>query len=171
MKASYFGHVECISALLMDGANIHYENEFNGKTALHYAAEGNQPKAVIRLLEVNIVSRNRRSSCGSSTCLTVEAQFGANPNCATHGHLFTPLMNACLLGSTESTRALVEHGADINAFDANRSTALMLAAGNGHDECVRALIELGELYSRFPIGWDGGRQSASPDFMLYCCCT
>lgn len=52
MKASYFGHVECIVALLMDGANIHYENEFNGKTALHYAAEGNQPKAVIRLLEV-----------------------------------------------------------------------------------------------------------------------
>ncbi len=52
MKASFRGHVEAIVALLMDGANIHYENEFNGKSAIHYSAEGNQPDALIKLLQV-----------------------------------------------------------------------------------------------------------------------
>lgn len=52
MKASHRGHPDVITTLIMDNADIKYENEFNGKTALHYAAEGNQPSAVKRLLEV-----------------------------------------------------------------------------------------------------------------------
>ena len=72
-------------------------------------------------------------------------QFGADPNVKTHGAEMTPLMTACLLGSTLSTVALLEYGADKNAFDANRTTALMHACGNGNDECVRALLDAGTL--------------------------
>ena len=52
MKASFFGHRPVIISLLMDGADVHYENAYNGKQAIHYAAEGNQPEAVKLLLEV-----------------------------------------------------------------------------------------------------------------------
>ena len=52
MKAAYFGHLDVITSLLLDGADINYENEFNGRRALHYAALGNQPKAVKLLLQV-----------------------------------------------------------------------------------------------------------------------
>jgi Ankyrin repeats (3 copies) len=78
-------------------------------------------------------------------------------------------MNACLLGSTESTKALVEHGADINAFDANRATALMLAAGNGHDECVRTLIEFGEDLTRCLWQFASGFSVCSPTSEVVCC--
>lgn len=71
-------------------------------------------------------------------------QLGANPNCVTHGSLMTPIITACILGSTESTMALIESGADINAFDSTRSNALMHAGANGNDECVRALLEAGK---------------------------
>jgi ankyrin repeat protein len=52
MKAAYFGHVAAIVQLLLDASPIGYENEYNGKTALHYAAEGNQPASVALLLQV-----------------------------------------------------------------------------------------------------------------------
>lgn len=75
-------------------------------------------------------------------------QFGANPNCLTHGAQMTPLMLSCLIGSTLATTALIEHGAQIDAYDVNRTTALMHAASNGNDECVRALLDAGGSWHR-----------------------
>jgi ankyrin repeat protein len=62
MKAAFHGHIEVIVSLLLDGADVQYENEYNGKRAIHYAAEGNQPAAVKLLLEVL-----RRELNGSSS--------------------------------------------------------------------------------------------------------
>ncbi len=85
-------------------------------------------------------------------------QFGANPNCLTHGTQMTPLMLSCLIGSTLATTALIEHGAQIDAYDVNRTTALMHAASNGNDECVRALLDAGgnvcmSVYMCAVMGW------------------
>jgi ankyrin repeat protein len=54
MKAAYFGHLDVIASLLLDGADVNTENEFHGMRALHYAASGNKPKAVQLLLEVRV---------------------------------------------------------------------------------------------------------------------
>ena len=68
---------------------------------------------------------------------------GANPN-ATLATGETPLMQASLAGDVASVRALLAHGANVNAHETSRDqTALMWAVSNGHTEVVRALLEAG----------------------------
>ena len=56
-----------------------------------------------------------------------------------HGH--TALMRAALDGDTETVKALIQQGVDINQRDDNGRTALMFAVMNMHHETVRALLE------------------------------
>ena len=66
----------------------------------------------------------------------------------------TPLMMAAYHGQTDMVKALVEHGADVNAVDA--VTAAMLAKDSGHSEIQRTLVPFG--VKRSPAG----PQSESP---------
>jgi ankyrin repeat protein len=43
---------------------------------------------------------------------------------------------------TDSAKALLEHGADVNVTANDGSTALMLAASSGDSESVRDLLQL-----------------------------
>ena len=58
-----------------------------------------------------------------------------------HGH--TALMRAALDGDTETVKALIHQGADINQRDDNGRTALMFAVINSHYETMRVLLEYG----------------------------
>ena len=53
------------------------------------------------------------------------------------------LMAAALEGRTETVKALIEAGADVNAKDMNGDTALTWAAGPGHTEIVEILRQAG----------------------------
>ena len=54
-----------------------------------------------------------------------------------------PLHFAAYYGSCCTVRSLVRGGAQVNARDTNGDTALHIAAGNDHAECVKVLCELG----------------------------
>ena len=58
-----------------------------------------------------------------------------------YGH--TALMRAALDGDTETVRALIHQGADINQRDDNGRTALMFAVINMHYETMKVLLEYG----------------------------
>lgn len=53
------------------------------------------------------------------------------------------LRDAALEGRLQAVLSALSKGADVNAMDQERRSALMLAAFNGHTEVVRALIEKG----------------------------
>ena len=50
-------------------------------------------------------------------------------------------MQAGAKGETETLKALIDEGADVNAGDKEGWTALMWPAGRGHTETVKALLE------------------------------
>lgn len=58
-------------------------------------------------------------------------------------HATTPLMLAARSGHVECVRALVQHGAEINASDAYQYTPLHWAASWGREACVRELLDAG----------------------------
>jgi ankyrin repeat protein len=55
----------------------------------------------------------------------------------------TALMHASWSGHIETTKFLIEKGANVNAANQDRKTALMHASGNGHIETTKFLIEKG----------------------------
>jgi hypothetical protein len=63
------------------------------------------------------------------------------------------LVSAAREGEAESVRALLRHGAQVNAKDDSGATALLAAASNGHGETVQLLISAGaDVNARNNIG-------------------
>ena len=62
---------------------------------------------------------------------------------AENNGVYTPLHRAALDGDTETVRALVAAGADIDAKDEDCNAPLHYAAWWGYTETARALVELG----------------------------
>ena len=56
-------------------------------------------------------------------------------------HRETPLVFACLSGSMQSVRLLLEAGADTERINADGATALFMASQKGRPEIVRVLLE------------------------------
>lgn len=66
----------------------------------------------------------------------------------------THLFNAAAIGDIIQIRALLQGGADCNSRNSDGASLLMLAAGAGHLETVKVLIELGtEVNATDPLGW------------------
>jgi ankyrin repeat protein len=91
----------------------------NHQTALCWAARGNQPKAITRLLEQGINIHTRDNSGPSA------------------------LHWAAKGGYLEVTEILLERGADINVTDEYGATPLHWAVEGGHSEAIRLLLRHG----------------------------
>jgi hypothetical protein len=64
------------------------------------------------------------------------------------------LLAAAAAGSTNTVKALLEKGANLEATDKNERTPLMLAAQHGHADTVRLLVEKGaKADARDKFGW------------------
>jgi ankyrin repeat protein len=59
------------------------------------------------------------------------------------GERYTTLMRAALEGRTETVKALLRTGVDVDARDHEGHTALMFAAINMHAATVKALLDCG----------------------------
>jgi ankyrin repeat protein len=118
-----------------------------------------QQARIVRLDNALVAAVKRRDL----TMVTLLLKQGADPNSldkppvpvgnwwALAQHLLHPpkqgpfptlLMRAAGKGDTDMVRALVEHGADVNADDYG-STALLSAVGNGYTETARYLLDHG----------------------------
>ena len=144
-----------VLALLEHGADVNAP-QADGATALHWAAYWNDTDTADLLLraganvdaanDLGVTSLWLASTYGNgddAALVTRLLDAGADPNAA-HLSGESPLMAAARTGREPVVRALLAHGADVNAAEtAHDQTALMWAAANRHPEVVQALIEAG----------------------------
>lgn len=138
--------------LLRQKADVN-QAEADGTTALHWAVQRDDLKAVDLLLDAGAATRtaNRYGVTplhlaainGSGTTIERLLNAGADPNGALpEGE--TALMTAARSGSVAGVKVLIAHGADVNAQERWKGqTALMWAAAENHSEVAKVLIEAG----------------------------
>lgn len=117
--AAHWDDLETADLLIRAGANLNAANDY-GVTPLSLACTNRNAAMVERLLKGE-----------------------ANPNVALRTGE-TPLMTCAQTGSVDAAKALLDHGAEVNAKESwQEQTALMMAVAGRHREVVRALIERG----------------------------
>jgi ankyrin repeat protein len=136
MTCAQRGNVEAVKALLSHGADVNAKETRRDQTALMWAASEEHPDVVKVLVEAG-ANVNARSKTG-----------------------FTPLLFAVRQGDIESARLLLAGGADVNdatpptkslaaagmiatRATLDRTTALLVATGSGHEKMALFLLENG----------------------------
>ncbi len=128
MKASRDGNAGAVKALLEHGAEVNAKENFRGQTALMWAAaEGHAD--IVSLLAAHGADLNVRSYDRDTTSPKMEAGTPSAP--IARGGL-TALLFAARQGEMDTTRALLDAKADINAVDSDGNNALTLAILNNH---------------------------------------
>jgi ankyrin repeat protein len=141
MMAARGGHAAAVERLLTAGAGVNAREDRLGETALIWAAAENHADVVKVLVahgaDVNLRSRaltfpRQEFGDGKSGRLTVLPKGD-----------WVPLMYAARQNSAAAIRALSASGADLNAVDPDKMTALLVAVINAHYDAAALLLELG----------------------------
>lgn len=125
-----------------------------GRTPLHWACATGKlhlaelfltrpkgPKARINAVEIREkTSLHLATAHDRDDLVELLLKYGADCKARSDGG-WTPLHNACEVGSITIVRILVEAGSDINAKLLNGMTPLHLASQGGHIDVVRLLLE------------------------------
>jgi ankyrin repeat protein len=164
--AAQEGHIDVVKALLANGADINAQNS-DGDTALIFAVRGGHIDVVKALLDKG-ADINAKNSDGDTALILavrgghvdvvnallaykVDGKVAIDMDLKVTSYGFSVRGNqgavalhaAALEGHVGCVEALLDKGADINAWDSNGNTALMLAARAGHEEVVKALMDKG----------------------------
>jgi ankyrin repeat protein len=144
--------VESVRALLKQHLDVN-ARQGDGATALHWAAYRND-LAMADLLIRSGARANVANDLGATplhlACTNRSAPMverllaaDANPKAALSGGE-TVLMTCARAGDVKAVRALIAHGADVNATEHNhQQTALMWAVAERHADVARVLIDAG----------------------------
>jgi ankyrin repeat protein len=144
--------VGAVRALIAQKVDVN-ETEADGSTALHWAAQRDNPEIVSLLLAAgaDVRAANRynvtplflAATNGSALVIERLLEAGADPNgTAEAGE--TALMTASLTGTPGALKALVAAGAEVNAVEPTRGqTALMYAAAEANGAAADLLVEFG----------------------------
>jgi ankyrin repeat protein len=144
--------VQAVRALLKQRADITAADP-DGSTALHWAAQRNNPGLVALLLAAgadpkaatryHVTPLYFAALNGNAAIVERLLDAGADPNgTAEEGQ--TMVMTAALSGHADTVRLLVARGANVNAIEPYRKqTALMWAAAEGNTTAAEILIEAG----------------------------
>lgn len=141
-----------VRTLLERGANVN-QQEYDGATALHWAAYVDDPGIMAVLLEagakVNLANEfgitPLMQACDSRDPKIVDLllKAGADPNARAEAG-DTPVMRAARAGNAEVMRLLLAHGGDANAKEPSQDqTALMWAISQRHSDVAQLLVESG----------------------------
>jgi ankyrin repeat protein len=149
MLAARAGSVAAVNLLLEAGAAVGAKEQWQGQTALMWAAAENHGAVVTALAshgaDVNVRStvieppkrdlldfRTDKNGQALQTLLTTFPRGG-----------LTPLLFAARQGSIDAARALIDVGADINLADPDGISPTVLAIRNGHYDVAALLVEKG----------------------------
>ncbi len=170
MSVTRVGRTDAVTVLLDRGAKVDATDATYQQTALMVAVRENHPE-IVKLLIARGASVNARTRVGRTPAWVLpnsQPGFGhgigivrgGSPDrgrrAPTPGGM-TPLLYASRDGRVETTRMLLDAGADINARDANDITPLIAAITNNHPAVARYLIERGadikatDWYGRTPL--------------------
>ena len=153
MLACKDGGKDFINVLLNAGADPSI-TDVDNQTSLHHAA-GNDcctevyQEIISHGVDVNATAKNNVSALmiacekGNKYAINVLLSAGANPNIAdanSETSLHYAAGNDCC---TEVLHAIISHGADVNATDKSKTTALMLACERGDKDAISVLLNAG----------------------------
>lgn len=151
--AAMQGNKVLVRSLIAAHADIDGE-QGDGSTALHWAAMHDDLEMARMLLAAgaNVKATTREESltplffaCQNGDAAMVEALLKAGADAkAVNANGTTVLMTAASVGSVDTLKVLVEHGANVNAKEsAHGQTALMFAAALDRAEAVKFLLAHG----------------------------
>lgn len=146
------GDASAVRALLAKKADVNATNP-DGATALHWAAQENQPAIAGILIDAgakvnagtryNITPLALAAKSGSAVIVERLLKAGVDAN-STSGEGETALMTASMNGNADAVKMLLVHEAKVNTVEPFRGqTALMWAAGEGNAKAAELLVEFG----------------------------
>jgi ankyrin repeat protein len=170
MAVARLGRLDAVTLLLDRGARVDAADETYRQTALMVAVRENHP-AVARALLERGAAVNARTRIGRTPQWVLPNSVpgfghgigivrGGLPSRGSRAPVpggMTPLLYAARDGRMETTRILLDAGADIEARDGNDITPLISAITNNHPDVARFLIERGaniravDWYGRTPL--------------------
>lgn len=140
MTAARSGNADAVKSLIAHGANVNAKEKWQEQTALMWAAAENHG-AAIKALAAAGADLNARSKVLSFPDYKYETN-GMAVFLLPHGG-WTALMYAARQNATEAAAALADSKADLNATDADGTTALELAIINLHYDLASLLLNKG----------------------------
>ena len=145
IAASREGDIDRVKELIAQGADVNAQNEY-GETALMTSAKIGHIVCLEQLLE-NSDPLNMTDSQGNTAlihaipgrkieCIKKLITAGADVNIGTVPPLICSIRSKCF----DSVNELLKVGADVNAKDANKNTALIEAVCCGKNTIVQSLL-------------------------------
>jgi ankyrin repeat protein len=135
MTAARTGNVAVLRALLQKDAWVDAHDGFYGETALIWATDADRADAVGALLDAGagVDTRSAPAKWTRRAAGLTQLSLGE----------WTPLMYAARDGAMKAGAVLMKRGADLNASDPDKTTALVLAIINYHFDFAAMLLEHG----------------------------
>lgn len=147
MSAAAGAHPEIVQCLIEHGAEVDAE-DINGETPLFRVGAAASVNAIGKMInklgtQSKGVNIPREANGARFKCIKILLEHGANPNVKPIEEN-TILMNLAALSQyVDSTKYLIEHGADIHAVGENGTTALLCAVYGNNPKAVKLLISKG----------------------------
>ncbi|MDT8398193.1 MAG: ankyrin repeat domain-containing protein [Pseudomonadales bacterium] len=152
MVVARSGNIPAAKVLLAHGADINAREHWGAQSAIMWAAAQSQPEMLRFLIDQGADINAHGLARLWNRRITSEPR----PKDMNKGG-FSPLLYAARQGCTECVKILAAAGADLNATDPDRVSALNLALINLHFDTAATLIEAGadvnqwDLFGRAPL--------------------
>ena len=152
--ACLYQQQDSVRALLEAGSSLNIADD-KGNTCLHSVVMGCCSKKIIRKIidhgaDVNATNKEHHTAlliaCVNENehAIKVLLNAGANPNIADDDDGDTCLHKAVRQGcNIEVVQAITDHGADLNATNTKRRTALLIACANKNEHTINVLLNAG----------------------------